>query len=135
MAIATRTIEANGFRFAVDEAGKGDRLALCLHGFPESRFSWRYQLPLLAQMGYRAWAPDLPWLVAARAAIGFSYGAGGVVTARIEDMGVGLDLVLRGLQVHAHHLRHTATCGRSRCCRWCGGRWSRCCKATPEAMC
>ena len=55
----TRTIDANGFRFAVDEAGEGDHLALCLHGFPESRFSWRFQLPLLAEMGYRAWAPDL----------------------------------------------------------------------------
>jgi pimeloyl-ACP methyl ester carboxylesterase len=59
MAIATRRIQANGFDFAVDEAGEGDRLALCLHGFPENRFSWRYQLPLLTQMGYRAWAPDL----------------------------------------------------------------------------
>ncbi len=59
MAITTRTVEANGFRFAVDEAGEGDHLALCLHGFPESRFSWRYQLPLLAELGYRAWAPDL----------------------------------------------------------------------------
>ena len=59
MAIATRRIQANGFDFAVDEAGHGDRLALCLHGFPESRFSWRFQLPVLAAMGYRAWAPDL----------------------------------------------------------------------------
>jgi len=59
MTIATRTVEANGFRFAVDEAGEGDHLALCLHGFPESRFSWRFQLPLLAELGYRAWAPDL----------------------------------------------------------------------------
>jgi pimeloyl-ACP methyl ester carboxylesterase len=58
-AVTTRTVEANGFRFAVDEAGSGDRLSLCLHGFPESRFSWRHQLPLLAEMGYRAWAPDL----------------------------------------------------------------------------
>jgi pimeloyl-ACP methyl ester carboxylesterase len=57
--IATRTVETNGFRFAVDEAGEGERLALCLHGFPESRFSWRYQLPLLVRLGYRAWAPDL----------------------------------------------------------------------------
>ncbi|MFZ5721942.1 MAG: alpha/beta fold hydrolase [Pseudomonadota bacterium] len=55
----TMTVEANGFRFAVDEAGEGDHLALCLHGFPESRFSWRFQLPLLAELGYRAWAPDL----------------------------------------------------------------------------
>lgn len=55
----TRTIEANGFRFAVDETGEGDHLALCLHGFPESRFSWRYQAPALAAMGYRVWAPDL----------------------------------------------------------------------------
>lgn len=55
----TRFVEANGFRFAVDEAGEGDHLALCLHGFPESRFSWRFQLPLLAEMSYRAWAPDL----------------------------------------------------------------------------
>ncbi|MBL8773702.1 MAG: alpha/beta hydrolase [Phenylobacterium sp.] len=59
MTITTRTVEANGFRFAVDEAGEGDHLALCLHGFPESRFSWRFQLPFLASMGYRAWAPDL----------------------------------------------------------------------------
>ena len=59
MSLTTRTVEANGFRFAVDEAGQGDHLALCLHGFPESRYSWRFQLPLLAEMGYRAWAPDL----------------------------------------------------------------------------
>src|SRR6185436_1576961 len=59
MAITTHRIEAGGFSFAVDEAGEGDHLALCLHGFPESRFSWRYQLPLLAELGYRAWAPDL----------------------------------------------------------------------------
>ena len=59
MTIITRMIEANGFTFAVDEAGEGDHLALCLHGFPESRFSWRFQLPHLAAMGYRVWAPDL----------------------------------------------------------------------------
>jgi pimeloyl-ACP methyl ester carboxylesterase len=59
MAVDTRRIAANGHDFAVDEAGEGGRLALCLHGFPESRFSWRHQLPMLAEMGYRAWAPDL----------------------------------------------------------------------------
>lgn len=59
MSAVTRFVEANGFRFAVDETGEGDHLALCLHGFPESRFSWRYQAPTLAAMGYRVWAPDL----------------------------------------------------------------------------
>lgn len=57
--IRHRDVQANGLRFHVAEAGEGDRLALCLHGFPESWFSWRLQLPLLARLGYRAWAPDL----------------------------------------------------------------------------
>ena len=55
----SRRIEANGLSFLVDEAGTGDDVALLLHGFPESRFSWRYQLPLLADLGWRAIAPDL----------------------------------------------------------------------------
>ncbi len=53
------TVPANGQVFNVAVAGDGERLALCLHGFPESSFSWRHQLPLLAQLGYLAWAPDL----------------------------------------------------------------------------
>jgi len=58
-AIETIQVEANGLRFAVDRCGSGSRLALCLHGFPESRFSWRHQLPMLADQGFTAWAPDL----------------------------------------------------------------------------
>ena len=52
-------VAANGLRFRVLEEGSGDRLALCLHGFPECAWSWRHQLPLLARLGYRAQAPDL----------------------------------------------------------------------------
>jgi pimeloyl-ACP methyl ester carboxylesterase len=49
----------SGFTFTVDTAGPaGGPLVLMLHGFPESRHSWRAALPKLAQAGYRAVAPD-----------------------------------------------------------------------------
>jgi epoxide hydrolase 4 len=54
-----RIVHANGLDFNVAVAGSGKRLALCLHGFPESSFSWRYQMPLLERLGYLVWAPDL----------------------------------------------------------------------------
>lgn len=57
--VRERQVRANGLRFHVLEAGGGDRLALCLHGFPELAFSWRHQLPVLAEEGWLAWAPDL----------------------------------------------------------------------------
>jgi epoxide hydrolase 4 len=52
-------VAANGINFEIATMGTGDRLALCLHGFPEHAYSWRYQMPLLAQLGYRVWAPNL----------------------------------------------------------------------------
>jgi pimeloyl-ACP methyl ester carboxylesterase len=58
-AIRHEFVQANGLRFHVAACGAGERLALCLHGFPECWYSWRHQLPLLARLGYRAWAPDL----------------------------------------------------------------------------
>jgi pimeloyl-ACP methyl ester carboxylesterase len=57
--IQHRFVHANGLRFHVASCGEGERLALFLHGFPECWYSWRHQLPLLARLGYRAWAPDL----------------------------------------------------------------------------
>jgi pimeloyl-ACP methyl ester carboxylesterase len=51
-------IEANGVMFAYLQAGPADGpLALCLHGFPDSAWTWRYLLPELAGAGYRAVAP------------------------------------------------------------------------------
>lgn len=58
-AIDHEFVEAGGLRFHVASCGEGDELALCLHGFPECWYSWRHQLPLLADLGYRVWAPDL----------------------------------------------------------------------------
>ncbi|HET7482049.1 MAG TPA: alpha/beta hydrolase [Actinomycetota bacterium] len=54
-----RFVVANGIRiFCVDE-GDGP-LVLLLHGFPESSYSWRHQVPALAAAGFRAVAIDLP---------------------------------------------------------------------------
>ena len=52
-------IEANGLTFEVATMGEGDHLALCVHGFPELHYSWRHQMPHLARMGYRVWAPNM----------------------------------------------------------------------------
>jgi len=59
MDLRHQQVAANGLDFHVASCGEGDRLALFLHGFPECWYSWRHQLPLLAELGYRAWAPDL----------------------------------------------------------------------------
>ena len=56
---STIRVLANDITFEVATAGAGQRLALLLHGFPEHAFSWRFQMPLLARMGYRVWAPNL----------------------------------------------------------------------------
>ncbi|MFM7027774.1 MAG: alpha/beta fold hydrolase [Chakrabartia sp.] len=58
--IRQRFVQANGIRFELAEAGDpaSRRLALCLHGFPELNYSWRFQMPLLADQGWRVWAPN-----------------------------------------------------------------------------
>jgi pimeloyl-ACP methyl ester carboxylesterase len=56
--IRHRTIETNGIRMHVAEAGDGPLVVLC-HGFPESWYSWRHQLVALAEAGYHAVSPDM----------------------------------------------------------------------------
>ncbi|MGH3509871.1 MAG: alpha/beta fold hydrolase [Nocardioidaceae bacterium] len=53
-----RYVAANGARFHVTEAGTGP-LVLLLHGFPEFWWSWRDQIPALADAGFRVAAMDL----------------------------------------------------------------------------
>jgi pimeloyl-ACP methyl ester carboxylesterase len=51
------TVSANGIRIHIAEQGEGP-LVLLVHGFPELWYSWRHQIPALAEAGYRAVAID-----------------------------------------------------------------------------
>ncbi|MFD5593765.1 alpha/beta fold hydrolase [Streptomyces griseorubiginosus] len=57
-ALRHRTVEAPAGRLHLAEQGTGP-LILLVHGFPESWYSWRRQLPALAAAGYRAAAIDV----------------------------------------------------------------------------
>jgi len=49
-------VSANGTEFSFLECGSG-KLALLLHGFPDTAQTWRHLMPMLAELGYRAVAP------------------------------------------------------------------------------
>jgi pimeloyl-ACP methyl ester carboxylesterase len=51
-------VDARGTRIHLVEEGDGP-LVLMIHGFPESWYSWRHQLPVIAEAGYRAAAIDV----------------------------------------------------------------------------
>ena len=55
-----RTVAVNGVELQVSVTNEGGPkgLALLLHGFPELAFSWRHQIPALADAGYKVIAPD-----------------------------------------------------------------------------
>ena len=53
-----RVLDVNGIRMRVVEQGEGP-LVLLAHGWPESWYSWRHQIPALAAAGYHAVAPDM----------------------------------------------------------------------------
>lgn len=52
------TLASNGIRLHAVAQGEGP-LVILVHGFPESWYSWRHQLPALAAAGYRAVAIDV----------------------------------------------------------------------------
>lgn len=58
--ITHQSITVNGIKMHVAEKGdQHGRVVLFLHGFPELWYSWRHQIVALADLGYRAVAPDL----------------------------------------------------------------------------
>ena len=57
--IETTHVKANQFTFTVDVCGAPDaQPVIALHGFPQSRHSWRELLDVLADKGFRGIAPD-----------------------------------------------------------------------------
>jgi pimeloyl-ACP methyl ester carboxylesterase len=56
--LSSRTISANGIDLFVCEQGKGPLVVLC-HGWPELSYSWRHQIPTLAEAGFHVVAPDM----------------------------------------------------------------------------
>jgi pimeloyl-ACP methyl ester carboxylesterase len=56
--VKRRVVDARGTRIHLVEQGTGP-LVLLIHGFPESWYSWRHQLPVIAEAGFRAAAIDV----------------------------------------------------------------------------
>lgn len=54
-----RTLRANGLKFSAMEMGEGAEVVFCLHGFPDHARSFREQLTVLAEAGYRVIVPTL----------------------------------------------------------------------------
>jgi pimeloyl-ACP methyl ester carboxylesterase len=54
-----RLVNTNGVQLRVTEAGdRGAPVVVLAHGFPELAYSWRHQIPVLADAGYHVLAPD-----------------------------------------------------------------------------
>src|SRR5215831_9753317 len=50
-------VTTNAIKLHYVEQGSGPLVVMC-HGWPESWYSWRHQIPALAAAGFRAVAPD-----------------------------------------------------------------------------
>lgn len=56
--ISHRELSVNGIRMHIAEQGSGPLILMC-HGWPELWYSWRHQLPALADAGYHVVVPDM----------------------------------------------------------------------------
>ena len=53
------SVATNGIKLNVAQSGPVDGpLMILLHGFPEYWYGWQQHIPVLAQSGFRVWAPD-----------------------------------------------------------------------------
>lgn len=56
--VSHHRVRARDVEFHYAEAGSGDEVVLCLHGWPQHWYEWRHLMPALADR-YRVIAPDL----------------------------------------------------------------------------
>ncbi|ETK32105.1 alpha/beta fold hydrolase [Microbispora sp. ATCC PTA-5024] len=96
----TRTVTANGIEFGyLAEGPSRGPLALCLHGFPDSAYTWRHLLPGLAERGYRAVAPFMRGYAPTQVPPDGAYEAGALIADAValhEALGGDGEAVLIG---------------------------------------
>jgi pimeloyl-ACP methyl ester carboxylesterase len=94
-AVSHRLLDVPAGRIHVAEQGSGP-LVLLVHGFPECWYSWRHQLPAIAEAGYHAVAMDVrgygrsskPPALDAYRMLDLVADTAGVVTALGEDAAI-----------------------------------------------
>jgi pimeloyl-ACP methyl ester carboxylesterase len=98
--VRTTRIVANGLTFECYEDGPPEGpLALCLHGFPDSAYTWRHLLPRLAEAGFHAVAPFMRGYAPTDVPADGAYDVGALaadVTALHEALGGDGEAVLIG---------------------------------------
>jgi pimeloyl-ACP methyl ester carboxylesterase len=77
------TITTNGIDLRVRDEGDGPAIVLC-HGFPELAYSWRHQITMLLELGYRVIAPDMR---------GYGGSSRPLEVAAYDVLTVGLDVI------------------------------------------
>jgi pimeloyl-ACP methyl ester carboxylesterase len=60
--VRASAVRTNGLEFGLLEAGSGP-LALCLHGFPDTAYTWQKLLPALARRAVPLLAPSSRMIV------------------------------------------------------------------------
>jgi pimeloyl-ACP methyl ester carboxylesterase len=97
---AIKAIQANGLMFGYLSAGPAEGpLALCLHGFPDSAYTWRHLLPSLGAAGFHAVAPFMRGYAPTAVPADGVYQTGALAAdanALHEVLGGGSDAVLIG---------------------------------------
>lgn len=96
--ISEGRVAANGIDFAYLEAGSGP-LALCLHGFPDTAWSWRHLLPELAAAGFHAVAPFMRGYAPTSVAADGHYQTGALALDALalhDELGGDADAVIIG---------------------------------------